>query len=200
MRINQLVFEELLGMNLRNEHQPSTLYFIKEWKIAIPIMLAAGFAAAAPPDILREAAGVRALCESLTGLFPSIRSYVKNSAFPDVAQVYFAFMLLHAPMHIPYLRSLAQRDYRRAAETKWQGAGLLKQMFFVLVLCVGAPAMAYFALFVNPGMDLRWMPVNSERWALAVFGWLLAGFMAVALLVYALEGALALREHFRRSQ
>jgi len=45
-------------------------------------------------------------------------------------------------------------------------------LVFVFILC---PGTAVFLLALNPGIDFAWAPLNTQRWALSIFGWIFSG-------------------------
>jgi hypothetical protein len=176
----------------------SVLYLIREPLVALPLLCGFVLSLTVPADVLDPHPRLNALTAWTVSLFPATRAYVDQSMFPGVAQLYFALMILHSPIHLPFLVRLARRDFELAARTKWKDAALLRLMLLSAVLVLLLPGLAYFALVVNPGMELAWMPMSSQRWALGVFGWFFAGFGALAMMTYAVVGASAMYRHVHR--
>lgn len=163
----------------RSVHREPAPYLICEPLIYVPIVLAALLAWFAPLDIMDRMPQVKQLTGLLRSAFPAMDAYVRKSSFPQVTEIYFAVMALHAPFHVPFI----YKDYRQRLamfRANWHKA-VVGRLATVLCAFFMFPAFAVFAVLVNPGYDLAWMPINSERWALGLCGWFLAGAGAVLM-------------------
>jgi hypothetical protein len=149
------------------------LYPLREPAIYLPILAAAFVAWFAPLNTLDLIPQLKVLTAFIRGAFPAMGAYVSKSAFPQVTELYFALMALHAVVHIPfcYLDCKAQWPLWQANWHRSLGARVVA-LVVVFLVC---PALAIFMFWFNPGFDLAWMPLNTERWALGAFGWILAG-------------------------
>lgn len=172
------VDEERSGVLHRRSRSPG-VYIFREPLIYMPLLLAALVAWFAPPNSLDRLPWVAIASDSLKTVFPSMAAYVQRSQFPQVTELYFLLAVVSAPLHVPYV----YRDYRARLpfhRDEWiaSDAGKLRFVISALILL---PGLAIFAVVLNSGYELSWMPFGSSRLALGLFGWIVAGHGAVIL-------------------
>lgn len=167
-------------MTSKGNQKLFNIYLFRQPVIYAPILLGALVALLAPADVLDRISWMKVAIDYLQSIYPAMASYVKKSEFPQVAGLYFFIMAMHAPFHIPYVYK--EFKARSASHRQEWNAGSSGKMRFVISAVVVGPMLTVFLVFFNPGYDLAWMPLNSSRWALAGFGWIVAGAAAVVVL------------------
>jgi len=156
-------------------------YLVHEPVIYVPILLGAMVAWFAPLDVLERVPVLQGLVDAVGRFYLPLERYVGKSSFPQVTALYFALMVLHAPLHLLYIG----REYTRTFEKRraqilaspenariaaWIGNGIL------------LPFAIVYSLYWDPGRVLAITPLHDSRFALGLTGWLYAGGAAFMLL------------------
>lgn len=150
-------------------------YFLSKPLITLPLAGAFLFASQAPTEWATSEYWPASAVVFISALFPTILGYSKNSAFPDIAQMYMSFTFMLMPLHIwfSYKELSISRDevwFKNlwSLDSNW---AFIKRLLLVITIC----AIVIFTLFFNPGYDFNLMPLNSSRTALGIGGWIVAG-------------------------
>ncbi|WP_427501719.1 hypothetical protein ACQE3E_23900 (plasmid) [Methylomonas sp. MED-D] len=159
-----------------NFKNPGRLMFIS------PIVFGFFIALLCPENILDKHWLLQSVTSKLKAIFPPIEGYAIKSEFPQVSELYFSLMWALSPYYL-FISILSIR--RNQGLIDW----LPKTQFEVIkVFFTGVVLMSflgYFCLFVNPGYDFNFLPINSSRFALSVTGYLFSGIAAAILLAVA---------------
>lgn len=130
-------------------------------------------------------------------IFPPILSYKQRSLFPDATALYFSLSFLLIPAHFALtLRTLNESsdDWAiRLRKIDTQG-----QLIYRFVMAVVVAMIAIFCLFLNPGYDFNLLPINSNRYALALVGFLFAGGISAQLIAWVYVSLLSIRRYLKR--
>jgi len=122
-----------------------------------------------PPDILERYQLLEVLANITAQVFPMVDGYGQKSAFPGVSKLYFALILVIAPIWVWRLLVDASLAADREAFVRHLSESRLRLLllipFAIVQLLVGV-----FLLFFNPGIQFNVMPINDSRLALGVFG------------------------------
>lgn len=191
---------EDFGLYLRNKRagtlpsdskadDPNTFwnfYLFKRPLAYVPITIGALIALTAPLDVMDRLVWLQPLSDWLRSVFLPMNGYIHRSAFPQVTELYFLVMVLHAPVHFYYFHQALRSDHDMdARKMSWQTrSGTGRAWFCAAVLLLALPLPVAFVL--NDGIDLTLIPINSSRIALAWLGWLFAGggaFILAAIVV-----------------
>lgn len=159
-------------------------YFLTKPAILLPLFGAFFFALQAPQSWATSEYWPTSALAFISAVFPPISGYTKNSAFPEVTQMYMAFTFLLMPLHAWYTyQELSTPNSEPWFKNLWS---LASTWAFITRVCLVLVVVATtsFCLFINPGYDFNLMPLNSSRLALGMGGWIVAGGIQGACLAW----------------
>lgn len=174
----------------RLKKQIEPIYFVREPLLRYPILGGLLIALFASESILNDIPALKLFTQFMSTIFPPIQYYAAKSKFPQVTELYFAFMWLFAPLHFYFLNADFQSQRFRWA-MKWKQRefdqpyrGFWQFAHRILFIGVLIPGLIVFFFFYNNGYDFNLLPINSSRIALGLFGFWFAGAMGFVLLQY----------------
>lgn len=150
-------------------------------------LIAAAIALFAPAEVMHMAPNIAAACEAVASLVPTVANYAARSSYPGVTKLYFSLLLPLSPLVFFATLNAEGAAERARMKEKFAAAPRRWTAVFITFSIFMAPA-AIFLLVANPGYDFHLAPINSSRWALALFGPLFAGGISFALLAFVYRG------------
>lgn len=137
----------------------------------------------APADILSAVPSLKAFANLVNNIFPVVGNFASRSKFPQISELYFAFMMCFLPAwYLGSLTAIRILDADHRIPDDQSSLSLIARLALLAVMVFGA--IATFC-FINPGYDFNLMPINRSRIALAVFGPVFAagtsGYLLAAL-------------------
>jgi hypothetical protein len=156
-------------------------YIFRHRSIYVPIAIGALVAWVSPLDVMDRLSFLKPLAHSMAEVFPPMAMYVAVSDFPQVTELYFLLMFLHAPLHAAFAWEDA-RPWRNVRAKIWN-SGLAGKGKLLIQASVLGPGMAFFLLLFDPGraVVITILPIHSSRSVLGLIGWLSAGALACML-------------------
>lgn len=139
-----------------------------------------------PPSVVLAIPGLKPLVHFISDAVPATRHYVKHSAFRDVAEVYFPLMLLLSPLHLVWMWQLGPRK-------NWQAEFMTSPIKATsrLLVVVALVCLVGFVTFLEGGAQLKILPWNESKLALALSGYIASGggfFVALTALAFGCRG------------
>lgn len=131
----------------------------------------------APVDVLGQYPVLRSLASIAGDISPVVNSAAKKSAFPEVAELYFAVMYISMPVRvfdgvrIFYL----ERNYTLEKIRASLRGRILVSFSLIFFFCFGVVAL----LFGRPYYEINIMPISQSRIWLGLIGPIFAGGMEV---------------------
>lgn len=133
----------------------------------------------------------------LVRMVPSISSYVENSAFPHATAAYFAcsgvfalpFLVLGLanPMLAHGSPNQSIANYKKYKATR---------MKIWLALAIAVPV-GICITWIQPGYQIKIIPIKEQRWALAFFGMFFSHYWVTCYLIVGLRMNIDLEARFQ---
>ena len=176
-------------MNAKNVSISERLVFeLRQWPLLVVLAASILLAILIPPSVLQDIPGLSSLLHVLVENIPATRDYVRSSQFPDVAAVYFPFMVLLSPLLFLYGLRITPRGF-------WDEQFAQKPLVatFRLLVALLITVFVGYGSFVEGGGQLNIIPWNDSRIALGLAGFVVCGgafFMLLASLVFGVKAFL----------
>lgn len=161
---------------------------LSRWSIltAFAIIAFCGVVAlVAPADVLDRLVLLKAFAHAMADVFPVVSHYASRSSFPQVTMLYLALTLSASPVF--YVAGMCAVRPRSGAmfvpvrQVPLRGTTYGKYLRANVVFALIVPPLAYFQLFVNPGLDFGFLRFSTSTVVLALSGWALTGGIVCAL-------------------
>ncbi len=151
---------------------------VAQWPFLVILSASVLLTFVIPPGAVRATPSLAALLDWIIATVPAVHDYVRHSRFPEIASVYFPMMFLLSPLHFVWM-------WKTMSTTFWdrQFATTPVAAVFRLLAALLLAALAGFMAFMEGGMQLRIIPWNESRIALALAGYVASGgafFIALA--------------------
>lgn len=157
---------------------------ISAWICGGVTILVGVLALAVREDVLSTSPLAAGFCELMARAFPVIERYAERSAFPEVTGLYMSLMFAASPFGFLAALCSINRDRRLFVPIQNSHTNFLPLWKFIgssLLLALIIPGLAYFHLYVNPGMDVWFFEFSKSRFWLAVMGFALTLWVSMAL-------------------
>lgn len=172
---------------------PSTVMVFR-MVFSFEFFVLACIAVLSPDNVVGNHPLLRSFVGAMSDMFPTIGAYAKKSQFPQVTALYFSVGLVFsltaaawlAFAEFPRLRHVL-RDFSEIPLRMLTGRLILQSLVFSAFGILGG----VYWLVSDADFHFGITPISSSRPALAVFGWLYAGFAPVFMVASGLYLILA---------